>query len=309
MHVLSKKVVLPGFDTNWKFNYIRRKKDTLVVTIGDSWTWGYGLSTLKKQIEEENFDLIQRMEAVFGQVVAKRLDSDFLLLAKPGESNGWIADQFDRLVRNFDLFKNYKKIYCVITFSEVGREFMGEQDTETEDYYNFLQDITSINDFLNKQSKKISIRITATEEKIKEKNLPIEVIKAVAFVDNNYPEGFVDCDKTWQQLIFDHTNIDSRPTDLFLMQPLVIEKLDWLLEYNHHFYEEGIKRKKDNVSLSTENFKRQRLELVDKIDKHMQLCNNTGIDYTNKETSAGHPNKLGHKLWAEYIFKKLIGIR
>lgn len=86
------------------------QKDTLVVTVGDSFTWGQDLPT------------DQRLELVFGNCLAKSLDADWLNVAQVGASNSWILRYASQVI---DLLANdtqYKKIYFIVTLTESGRE-------------------------------------------------------------------------------------------------------------------------------------------------------------------------------------------
>jgi hypothetical protein len=49
-------------------------------------------------------------------------NSDFLNIAKPGESNLWIAKHFKFFVDNLDELP-YDDITVVLTMTEIGREF------------------------------------------------------------------------------------------------------------------------------------------------------------------------------------------
>ena len=62
---------------------------TLLVTIGDSWTWGDSLGRidLDKNIAD---DMDHRTSHIFGNLLAKKLDRDFLMLAKCGATNSQI---------------------------------------------------------------------------------------------------------------------------------------------------------------------------------------------------------------------------
>jgi|TARA_R110001592_G_scaffold25483_1_gene96756 lysophospholipase L1-like esterase len=291
-----------NLDEKYSFDFLKEGKDILVVTIGDSWTWGGGLNGTDPKVEDD-FQKTLRLNEVYGAKVAKALDADFLNLSAPGESNGWIANYFEKLVDDFD-FSPYKKVFVVITMSEVAREWMDENDVEV-DYYNFCADIKSIDDFFAKQSEKISNKVIEIEQKAKQKNLPMVVLKSIAFVEDNYPKGFVNVDKTWQECLLDADNKKYEKFGLYLCQTAVVEKLHWLLEYNNHYYVGNKKVKRDNPTLPEETFKIQRLGLLDKIDKFNYLIYNSNTNTWISEVNRGHPTATGHTIWANYIIGKL----
>ena len=291
-----------NLDEKYSFDFLKEGKDILVVTIGDSWTWGGGLNGTDPKVEDD-FQKTLRLNEVYGAKVAKALDADFLNLSMPGQSNGWIANYFEKLVDDFD-FSPYKKVFVVITMSEVAREWMDENDVEV-DYYNFCADIKSIDDFFAKQSEKISNKVIEIEQKAKQKNLPMVVLKSIAFVEDNYPKGFVNVDKTWQECLLDADNKKYEKFGLYLCQTAVVEKLHWLLEYNNHYYVGNKKVKRDNPTLPEETFKIQRLGLLDKIDKFNDLIYNSDTNTWRSAVDRGHPNAKGHTIWANYIIGKL----
>ena len=60
-------------------DFVSRDSDTLLVTVGDSWTWGAGLARDK------------RKNCVWGNLVSEMIQADWLNLAQPGQSNQWMA--------------------------------------------------------------------------------------------------------------------------------------------------------------------------------------------------------------------------
>ena len=62
------------------FDFVDRNSDTLVVTVGDSWTWGADLDS----------DL--RLQQVYGNLVSHHLSADFLNLGQSGSNNFFIAE-------------------------------------------------------------------------------------------------------------------------------------------------------------------------------------------------------------------------
>ena len=294
-------------DKRYAFDYLQQGNQTLVVTIGDSWTWGHGLANMSwdgERCVEETSEKNLRLEQVYGALVAKNINADFINLSYPGQSNGWIATYFNLFVDWCQTQKQYKKIHVVICMSEVAREWLGEFDVPV-DYYDFCKDIFSIEDFLKKQSKKIANEIMKTQAKIEDNRLPIEVIKGVAFVEDNYPKGFITCDKTWQECIFDYANIPYKKNRTYLFQTAVIEKLEWLLEYNHYYHVDSKKIKNKNPTLPKKRFQGQLLQLMDSIDKSNELIYSTSINTYRHETDKGHPTATGHQIWANYIIGKL----
>lgn len=294
-------------DKRFAFDYLEQGNQTLLVTIGDSWTWGHGLAKNDwdcDNVLEQESEKSLRLSQVYGTLVANQINADYINLSIPGQSNGWIARYFDLFVDWCKQQTQYEKIHVIIVMSEVAREWLGEFDVPV-DNYDFCKDIFSIEAFLKKQSKKIANEIMKTELKIKDNRLPIEVLKAVAFVEDNYPKGFITCDKTWQECIFNNANIPYKKFGTYVFQTAVIEKLERLLEYNHYYYENSERIKSKNPTLPTDRFQKQRLQLMDSIDKANELIYSTNVNTYRHETDKGHPNAKGHTIWANYIIGEL----
>lgn len=111
------------------FNFVSRKSQELLVTVGDSWTWG-------DDITASNNDDV-RLEKVFGNVLSNALGSDWLNLGQCGSGNFWLAEKVQELAHIIPTL-NYSRIYVVCTLTEVGREFNSTYDKQT-DYVTWLK--------------------------------------------------------------------------------------------------------------------------------------------------------------------------
>ena len=123
------------------FDFVNRNSNTLVVTIGDSWTWGADLSL----DNNEEF----RLKHVFGNLVSTCLYADWLNLGQRGSNNFFIAEKAEELGQIVDQL-NYKNIYMICTFTECGRSFNSHHDVYI-DYINWFNnnDIDKFLYFLN----------------------------------------------------------------------------------------------------------------------------------------------------------------
>ena len=66
------------------FNFISRDSDILIVTVGDSWTWG-------SDISENNHDDNFRITHLYGNVLSDELKTNWLNLGLSASSNFWTA--------------------------------------------------------------------------------------------------------------------------------------------------------------------------------------------------------------------------
>jgi hypothetical protein len=120
------------------YNFVDRQSDTLLVTIGDSWTWGADLTPSRLND--------YRVQHVFGNVLAELISSDWLNLAIPAQGNFWIASMAQELANIIPRLL-YKKIILVCVFTSVGRWFNTKFDVDLDYIDWFSQNISSQCDF------------------------------------------------------------------------------------------------------------------------------------------------------------------
>lgn len=102
------------------YSYVHRPTDSeltkLLITVGDSWTYGDSLG--KTKVRNGIDDTDYRLEHIYGNIMAERIWADWMNLALPGGSNTLMLNWLEKL-----LAKNlkYNEIVCVITLTESGR--------------------------------------------------------------------------------------------------------------------------------------------------------------------------------------------
>ena len=93
-----------------------RDSSNLLITVGDSWTYGDSLG--KTKVRNGIDDAEYRLTHVYGNLMSEQLDHDWMNLALPGGSNYCVLNWLGQLLtRKF----NYGQITCVITLTEAGR--------------------------------------------------------------------------------------------------------------------------------------------------------------------------------------------
>ncbi len=109
-------------ERSWYYEFVTGKQD-LLITVGDSWTWGDSLGQI--DFDKGIFDdITHRTSHVFGRLLADKLNRDFLMLAKCGATNS----EIHRMAFGYiDQIKSkYRKITVVITLTELMREITGD---------------------------------------------------------------------------------------------------------------------------------------------------------------------------------------
>ena len=101
---------------NNPYHYKSRNSNRLIITVGDSWTYGDSLG--KTQVRNGIDDTEYRLDHVYGNLLTEQLDADWMNLALPGGSNvcmlTWLKDLFGHKYI-------YSDVTCIITLTESGR--------------------------------------------------------------------------------------------------------------------------------------------------------------------------------------------
>lgn len=101
---------------NNPYYYKSRDSDRLIITVGDSWTYGdsLGKTKVRNGVDDTNY----RLEHVYGNLLTDQLNADWMNLALPGGSNycmlNWLGQLLDHRYK-------YVNVTCVITLTEAGR--------------------------------------------------------------------------------------------------------------------------------------------------------------------------------------------
>jgi len=98
------------------YSYVHRPSNTLLITVGDSWTYGDSLG--KTKVRNGVDDIDYRLSHIYGNIMAGILDASWINLALPGGSNTLMLNWLEQLLAK-DL--KYKNIICTVTLTESGR--------------------------------------------------------------------------------------------------------------------------------------------------------------------------------------------
>jgi hypothetical protein len=121
-----------SFFENFVFDEKKRKtyheeinnNDTLLVTIGDSWTWGDSICNIGFKPDQVIDNPECRLSNVYGYHLKNLLDSDWINIAYPGTANRWIVDCALRFGHLSEILP-YKKIILSIGLTDIGRDVIG----------------------------------------------------------------------------------------------------------------------------------------------------------------------------------------
>lgn len=188
--------------------WLRRDKSRLLVTIGESWTWGDSLGT-------------QRLEKVYGRQLADQLDADWLNVAKCGESNLWIADHYAMVCDAIPAY-NYQDVDIVLTMTEIGREFNGDRDGQRV-YTQLLAGVETFDEFLDTLSELVAQQIRLYLDRY-----PTWI--GTNFVDSNYSLPMVE--HSWLDLIAKATGQKKPQSRTLVVGSWVFQRFLAAFEFN-----------------------------------------------------------------------------
>jgi hypothetical protein len=244
----------------------------LVITIGDSWTWGDSLGNINvDQGVEDN--ILARQTGCYGRHLSDQLDADWINDARPGGSNDHIINKFEKHL-NTD-YSKYKKVWIIITLTETGR------NVEISNLKEIDEELQTIE---QNHLDKINALIL--------KNQTINLIVGRNFTDY-YPKTklYPWClEKTWVEVIFDQLKIEN--TKWAKMEYSMIKTTG--IASGVGFM--PLNKKYDHDA----DFK---LYLINSIEKAKKLWTFLEISPYNSKKATKHPTKEAHQLWANYIVK------
>jgi hypothetical protein len=251
------------------FDFIDRDSKILVVTVGDSWTWGSDLS-LNNNNEQ------YRRDNVYGNLVSKELNADWLNLGLCAQGNFWIASMVSELAAVIPKLE-YQHIYLICTFSGALRWF----NTKYDQHINYLA-------WFKDNAPKFD-RLPAMLNCLCVENI-VKSVETYDHVTLKIGTNFVDA-----------IGFDS-------LQPRQILPDPWykVLGYNDNtsvytcVYYETISQALEFIEpkYHTE-FKQWFIEIMDKGSQRLELINDP-VNFRNY-----HPLATGHQAWAQYILKHL----
>ena len=263
--------------STWReFDFVKQQRNKLLVTIGESWTWGDSLGKTQHRIyDDKKF----RLTNVYGGQLAEMMHADFLNIAEPGQTNLWITKHFKMFVDNIAEFQ-YDEIIVVLSMTEIGREFEGDLDKD-RDYMSDLNHVTNLNQFLSMLTNYIYQDIVAVDKS------NIKLLVGTNFVDSNYPQELNVLDQTWVDRIADELQQPLiRPC--YVVGSWVFDRFNQLLAF-------------------APNYSRQ--DFINDMLTHMEIAqartNFLMQSDLNYKKASKHPTPRGHHLWAEYLYSQL----
>lgn len=246
--------------------------ETLLITVGDSWTWGDHLGNIDW---DRASDDPCRLQQIYGRLLADKLQADWVNLARPGCSNYWMLEKLQD-IHPFIKNSTYKKIYLVITLTEDLREAEYTRRIEVIPVYQkFWEESNSIKTFLQSVENYLFDNLQNYFDSV-------DVIPVVsrAFTDSWQTRPWL-LDKTWCDVIQDNFNFANYQRPVPFIGQMSINPL------TNKFISQTPDRKLEFLDI---------MELVGTRWKFL------GASTYNLKGSTCHPNPAGHQLWADYLY-------
>ena len=247
------------------FDFVSRNSDTLLVTIGASWTYGSELDP----------DL--RSTTVFGSQLAQRMSADWLNLAIPAQGNFWIAHMVERLSAIISKL-NYSNIYCVCTFTDPTRWF----NTQFDHHINYVQwfaDNTRTSDDFDRL---LSMRNQVCVSKILQHLAPFDHVHLLVVTDQIDHTGFeqLGLEKLmplpWYKILGLNDGLDVKAVLYFSRLDTITNFIPWS---KHSMFKKWL-LKITELGESREKLLREATDFI----------------------KNGHPLEQAHSQWATYIY-------
>ena len=313
---------------DWYYESIKNH-DNLLITVGDSWTWGNYLGNITQEKIDKGVDLDDfdyRISHVYGTVLANKLDSDFVNFGICGFANIDLIYKVEDFIKN--IHKPYKKIQIVLTLTESGRELSPTFLFQYADTYQELKgfDWPTFDDLIqyNASDKQVDqvikecididcllYRDLQLHYALKGSTNIVELLsryeeftfKLIAskfsnlnvdyIVGRNFTNTFNNNKSTVPMLDKNWINVISEQGTLTRPNPtyLVSFGFAYMLRYLKRFHPSIFANK---------------LDVVKQIESSINLLNwNEENKKTKLITEKGYPLEQAHQWWADYIFNQL----
>ena len=250
----------------------------LLICAGDSWTWGDSLGHIKFNPGSDDFEW--RTTHIYGSLLAKQCDRDFVNLGLPGHSNLSIIDWvFLKLISEY--VNQYEDIVIIFTLTEICREVWYDQLWTQQ-----CNDYSSLNEFLQMYETAMFNTLAHYQDMYPTCTIKIARNFTYTFEKNLNQNKIFQFDKTWIDILAENqTQQSTYPKNLRLLSQAATEPLIKYLKEVKKF----------------QLFKQEYVNLmIDGLDAI------TWMDASplNNKIATRHPTELGHRLWANYLYEQ-----
>jgi hypothetical protein len=286
--ILKTKTVYPIIGTDVELSWLHQEnnsKDTLLITVGDSWTWGDHLGSINWITQ---YDDPVRLQTIYGKKLSEKLDSDWILLARPGCSNYWMFEKLKFFSEQIAQLKSrYRRIIITVTLTEDFREFgYNDEEEYTVPYNSMISNSKDLFDFLAQAEDLLLEKFVNLLQ-----GLEVEYYITRAFTDfwpknkDSYKQQLLD--KTWCDIFQNQVEFDRYYQVVPFIGQMAIG---------------GIAKLIDSAGDRKDIFKNNFLDIETKITARYNFF---AASWYNIKGSSCHPNAMGHEIFADYLYEKI----
>lgn len=238
--------------------------NTLLISAGESWTWGDSIPPEK------------RWTSIYGYRLSQMLGSDFINVSRCGAANIEIHDNLLRVIE--DVNKKYDKIYVIVTLTELCRE-------ANWDKIWVPTNASTLEEFLCQYEKNMLNSINS--------NL-INAYPEIKFIfARNFTYTFDENTQivnsllttTWVDILAKYQDKLTYPQDVRILSSIGYVPLHKLLR---------------EINLYNK-WKFQFMEYYASAEMAVTWLENSSLNY---QKATKHPTELGHELWAQFLYDK-----
>jgi len=265
-----------GPNSNTEYYSEINNNDSIVITLGDSWTYGDGIP--------DQF----RHSMLYGKLISEQLGADWLNVGCRAWSNSYVLSHLNCIIEQLTSC-NYSKIYVIITLTENGR------DIDKTPHYNFsclpkFNELGETEEFYQALLDEVEEHWVNTIKNIVSKlDSKYTVVVGNNFVWHNQIESNLkDCvivpERNWIECLATAQGL-SDPVRTNLVTGWIFDNIN-----------ENVHREVKVQSKTAYN--RWAVPLIEKATEVNEWLDSSAM---NNKRSSKHPNGNGHKVWAEYI--------
>lgn len=261
--------------------YLERcvNSDHLLITVGDSWTWGdcLGKINIDRLIDPICDDLDYRRNHVYGNYIQQHLNCDWINFGWCGYSNVHIFELLKDQILQY-VTTRYKKITVIVVLTETARQC--NKDHLKIDNHN------SVVDYLKNYEKLEFEFIKNTLTEFNVENFLISRNFTYSFNENKNIFNKHHVNKTWVDIIGEYIDNTSYPSDLRFLSDIVVTPLINVFKHYNKLVD----------------VKPEFTQLFDQSLTANKWLTNSDLNY---KKATKHPTELAHQIWAQYLITQL----
>lgn len=251
---------------------VNKNKKTLLVTVGDSWTYGEGIEGINHRAHQ--WDIQVKINETYNGKLARLLDSDLWTFGCPGNTNSAIIAGLGRILKSIDRNK-YDSVKVVVLLTSVDRENLDTLDDQHP---------------IKLLRTNVGEKITPFEWFCRYEQICLNLINDIVISNADLNIDAV-VTKNFNRFI-STSNYEFR----IIQKPWMEFNAEWhglalpVIYYTHPAF---ISDNLTNVVIQNDyDFLNQELDNWEKYSKFFLI---------NETHSSSHPNSLGHSLWTQYL--------